>query len=119
MVTNNFSHLVKLPAKTFKNVMLVDWENRLALVEDSVHDNTQRVHVRGRVAADGQDVFWRQVLRVGEAEWRLIGLPFFASVLWLRRTREHVQMAQDEKSFNSVSCIWDEPLHPRHWWTRC
>lgn len=84
--------------------MLVDLENRLALVEDSVHDNAQRVHVRGRVAADRQDVFRCQVLRVREAEWRLIGLPFLASVLGLKRTRELVQKTQDEEACLLTAC---------------
>lgn len=91
--------------------MLVDLENRLALVEDGMHDNAQRVHVRGGVAADRQDVFRRQVLWVGEAEWRLIGLPLFARVLGLQRTREHIQMTQDEKLNNTE--IRDEPQHLR------
>lgn len=101
---NNSTHLVKLSAKTLKNVMLVDLENRLALVEDSVHDNAQWVHVRGGVAADGQDVFRRQVLWVGEAEWRLIGLPLFARVLGLQRTREHNQVMEDEKTYPLTTC---------------
>lgn len=102
--SNKSTHLVKLPAETLKNVMLVDLENRLALVEDSVHDHTQRIHIRGGVAADGQDVFRGQVLWVGEAERRLIGLPLFARVLGLQRTREHVQTTQDETSPPLIAC---------------
>lgn len=102
--SNKSTHLVKLPAETLKNVMLVDLENRLALVEDSVHDHAQRVHVRGGVAADRQDVFRGQVLWVGEAERRLIGLPLFACVLGLQRTREHVQTTQDETSPPLTAC---------------
>lgn len=45
MVVVASAHLVKLPAEAFKNVMLVDLENRLALVEDRVHDHAQRVHI--------------------------------------------------------------------------
>ena len=82
-------YLVQLPAEALENVMLVNLENRLALVEDSVHDHTQRVHVGGWVTADGQDVLGGQVLRVGEAERREIGLPLFTCVLRLKRTREH------------------------------
>lgn len=78
-----------MPAKALKNVMLVDFENRLALVKDGMHDHAQGIHVRGRVTADGQDVFRRQVLRVGEAEWREVGLPLFTCVLRLKKTRGH------------------------------
>lgn len=64
--------------------MLVDLENRLALVEDGMHDHAQRVHVGGRVTADGQDVLRGQVFRVGQAEWREVGLPLFTCVLRLK-----------------------------------
>lgn len=64
--------------------MLVDLENRLALVEDGMHDHAQRVHVGGGVAADGQDVLGGQVLGVGEAERREVGLPLFTCVLGLK-----------------------------------
>lgn len=40
-------YLVQLPAEALENVMLVNLENRLALVEDGVHDHAQRVHVGG------------------------------------------------------------------------
>lgn len=63
--------------------MLVDLENRLSLVEDGVHDHAQRVHVGGRVAADGQNVLRGQVLGVREAERREVGLPLFTRVLGL------------------------------------
>lgn len=33
------THLVQLPAKALKNVVLVDLENGLALVEDGVHNH--------------------------------------------------------------------------------
>lgn len=69
--------------------MLVDLENRLALIEDGMHDHAQRVHIRGGVAADGQDVLRGQVFRVGEAERRKVGLPLFTCVLRLERTRAH------------------------------
>lgn len=83
------THLVQLPAEALKNVMLVDLENRLALIEYGMHDHAQRVHVRGRVTADGQDVLRGQVFGVGEAEWRKIGLPLFTCVLRLKRMREY------------------------------
>lgn len=83
------THLVQLPAKTLKNVMLVDLENGLALVKDGMHDHAQGIHVRGRVTADGQDVFRRQVLGVGEAERREVGVPLFTRVLKLKMTRGH------------------------------
>lgn len=67
--------------------MFVDLENWFALVEDGVHDHAERVHVRGRVAADGQDVLGGQVLRVGEAEGRQVGIPLFTRVLGLRSAR--------------------------------
>lgn len=82
------THLVQLPAEALKYVMLVDLENRLALIEDSVHDHAQRVHVGGRVTADGQDVLRGQVLWVSEAERRKVGLPLFTCVLELKRMRE-------------------------------
>lgn len=81
------THLVQLPAEAFKDVVFVDLENWLALVEDGVHDHAERVHVRGRVAADGQDVLGGQVLRVGEAEGRQVGIPLFTRVLGLRSAR--------------------------------
>lgn len=81
------THLVQLPAEAFKDVVFVDLENWFALVEDGVHDHAERVHVRGRVAADGQDVLGGQVLRVGEAEGRQVGIPLFTRVLGLRRAR--------------------------------
>lgn len=83
------THLIQLPAEALKNVVLVDLENRLALVEDGMHDHAQRVHVGGGVTADGQDVFRSQVLRVGEAERRKVGLPFFTRVLGLKRVRTY------------------------------
>lgn len=82
------THLVQLPAEALKNVVLVDLENRLALIEDGMHDHAQRVHVGGRVTADRQDVLRGQVLGVREAKWRKIGLPLFTCVLRLKRTRE-------------------------------
>ena len=82
------THLVQLPAEALKYVMLVDLENRLSLIEDGMHDHAQRVHVGGRVAADGQDVLRGQVLWVSEAERRKVGLPLFTCVLELKRTRE-------------------------------
>lgn len=88
-IWHTYTHLVQLPAKALKNVMLVDLENRLALIEDGMHDHAQWVHVRGRVTADGQDVFRGQVLGVGEAERREVGLPLFTRVLRLKRTSEH------------------------------
>lgn len=88
-VWHTSTHLVQLPAEALKYVMLVDFENRLALIEDGMHDHAQRVHVRGGVTADGQDVLRGQVLRVGEAEWREVGLPLFTCVLKLKRMREH------------------------------
>lgn len=48
----SFTYLVQLPAETLKNVMLVDLENRLPLIEDSMHDHAQRIHVRGSVTAN-------------------------------------------------------------------
>lgn len=81
------THLVQLPAEAFKDVVFVDLENWFALVEDGVHDHAERVHVRGRVTADGQDVLGGQVLRVGEAEGRQVGIPLFTRVLGLRSAR--------------------------------
>ena len=40
-IWHTLTHLVQLPAKALKNVMLVDLENRLALIEDSMHDHAQ------------------------------------------------------------------------------
>lgn len=77
-------HLVQLPAEALEDVVLVDLENGFALVEDGVHDHAQRVHVGGRVAADGQDVLRGEVLGVGEAERREVGLPLLTRVLGLR-----------------------------------
>lgn len=85
------THLVKLPAETLKYVVLVDLENRLALIEDGVHDHTQWVHVRGRVAADREYVLGGQVLRVGQAQRRKVGLPLFTCILRLRRKLEYVK----------------------------
>lgn len=82
------THLIQLPAEALKYVVLVDFENRLALIEDGVHDHAQRVHVGGGVTADGQDVLRGEVLRVGEAERREVGLPLFTRVLKLKRMRE-------------------------------
>lgn len=48
----SFTYLVQLPAETLKNVMLVDLENRLPLIEDSMHDHAQRIHVRGSITAN-------------------------------------------------------------------
>lgn len=79
--------LVQLSAKALKNVMFVDFENWFAFVKDGMHDHAKRVHVRGRVTADGQDVLRGQVLRVGEAEGRQVGIPLFTCVLRLRSTR--------------------------------
>lgn len=79
--------LVQLPAEALKNVVFVDLENWFSLVEDSMHDHAKRVHVRGRVAADGQDVLRGQVLGVGEAERGHVGIPLFTRVLGLRSTR--------------------------------
>lgn len=45
--------------------MLVDLENRLPLIEDSMHDHAQRIHVRGSVTANRQYVLGSQVLWVG------------------------------------------------------
>lgn len=67
--------------------MLVDLENWFALVEDSMHDHAKRVHVRGRVTADRQDVLRGQVLGVGEAERWQVGIPLLTRVLRLRSTR--------------------------------
>lgn len=61
----SFTYLVQLPAETLKNVMLVDLENRLPLIEDSMHDHAQRIHVRGSVTANRQYVLGSQVLWVG------------------------------------------------------
>lgn len=82
-ISHTSTHLVQLPAEALKDVMLVDLENRLALIEDCMHDHAQRVHVRGRVTADGQDILRGEVLRVREAEWREVGLPLFTCVLGL------------------------------------
>lgn len=68
--------------------MFVDLENWFALIKDGMHDHAKRVHVRGRVTADGQDVLRGQVLRVGEAERSQVGIPLFTRVLWLRTTAQ-------------------------------
>lgn len=86
------SHLVQLPAETLKNVMFVDLEYRLALVEYSMHDNAERVHVRGGVTADGQYVLRGQVLRIGEAQRRKVGFPLFTCVLQLKAKREDTKI---------------------------
>lgn len=67
--------------------MFVDLENRFALVKDGMHDHAKRVHVRGRVTTDGQDVLRGEVLRIGEAERRQVGIPLFTRVLRLRSMR--------------------------------
>lgn len=67
--------------------MFVDLENWFALVKDGMHDHAKRVHVRGRVTADGQDVLRGQVLGVGEAERRQVGIPLFTRILRLRSMR--------------------------------
>ena len=81
-----------MPAEALEYVVLVDLENRLALVEDGMHDHAQRVHVGGGVTADGQDVLGGQVLRVREGEWGEVGLPLFTCVLRLRKMREHEEI---------------------------
>lgn len=81
------THLVQLPAEALKDVVFVDLENWFALIEDSVHDHAKGVHVRSRVAADRQNVLGGQVLGVGEAEGRQVGIPLFTRVLRLRSRR--------------------------------
>lgn len=71
--------------------MLVDLENRLSLIENGMHDHAQRIHVRGRVTADGEDVLRSQVLRVGEAEWREVWLPLFTCVFRLRGVEDRMK----------------------------
>lgn len=73
--------------------MLVDLEHRLPLIEDSMHDHAQRVHVRGRVTANRQYILRGQVLWVGEAEWRKVGLPLFTCVLGLKEMKVRCQKA--------------------------
>lgn len=125
------THLVQLPAEALKYVMLVDLENRLALIEDGVHDHAQRVHVGGGVTADGQDVLGGQVLGVGEAEWREVGLPLFTRVLGLKRMRqrENIKMWKYckalflvEHTLNETDCAKgsaNTPQHLRGRWWRC
>lgn len=121
-------YLVQLPAEALENVMLVNLENRLALVEDGVHDHAQRVHVGGWVTADGQDVLRGQVFRVGEAERREIGLPLFTCVLRLKRTREHKNENLESSRQWSPACqdytqgqksFLYTPQRLRGWWRRC
>lgn len=64
--------------------MLVDLDYWLALVENGVHHNAERVHVGDRVAANRQDVLRGEVLGVGEAKRWKAGLPLFTRVLQLR-----------------------------------
>lgn len=78
------THLVQLPAEALKNVMLVYLEDGLALIKNGVHDDPQRVHVRGGVTTNRKYVLRSQILWVREAEWRKVGFPLFARVLWLK-----------------------------------
>lgn len=95
-----------MPAETLKNIVLVDLDYRLAFVENGVHYDSERVHVGGRVTADGQDVFRGQVLRVGEAERRKVGLPLFTCVLQLnsRENRDgNVNVEENKKMPDEIS----------------
>lgn len=86
--------------------MLVDLENRLAVIEDGMHDHAQRVHVRGRVAADGEYVLRGQVLRVRETKRREVGLPLFTCVLGLNEKTKHSILTYSNNTFFSgTSCL--------------